>query len=107
MSIPFALDRSLPVPLGVQLRGLVEYGIACGQLAPGERLPSVRELAAQLGIAPMTVASVYRELAAAQLIVARAGAGTFVMTHATAPAHMRLRRIETLLDELVNEAAAQ
>ena len=31
-----ALDRTLPVPLGVQLRGLVEYGIACGELPPGQ-----------------------------------------------------------------------
>ena len=29
-----ALDRSLPVPLGLQLRGLIEYGIACGELVP-------------------------------------------------------------------------
>ncbi len=32
----FRIDRDLPVPLGVQLRGLIEYGIACGELARGE-----------------------------------------------------------------------
>ena len=41
--MPFNIDPDLPVPLGVQLRGLIEYGIVCGQLQPGERLPSVRE----------------------------------------------------------------
>jgi hypothetical protein len=34
-----ALDRSLPVPLGVQLRGLIEFGIALGELPAGRRLP--------------------------------------------------------------------
>ena len=49
MIMEFSVDHALPVALGVQLRGLIEYGIACGQLMPGDRLPSVREMAAQLG----------------------------------------------------------
>ena len=40
------IDRDLPVPFGVQLRGLIEYGIACGGARLRSRLPSVRELAA-------------------------------------------------------------
>ena len=72
------IDRELPVPFGVQLRGLIEYGIACGELAPGSRLPSVRDLAASLGLAPMTVSQVYKELKASGLIEGRAGTGTFV-----------------------------
>lgn len=74
----FRLDRDLPVPLGTQLRGLIEYGIGFGELAPGERLPSVREMAEQLGVAPMTVAQVYRELKDQGLLQSRLGAGTFV-----------------------------
>ena len=78
IDIATAIDRSLPVPLGVQLRGLLEYGIACGELPAGARLPSVRELSETCGLAPMTVSSVYRELRAAGLITAKPGAGTFV-----------------------------
>ena len=55
----FFVDRELPVPLRTQLQGLIEYGIACGELAPGEILPSVRELAEKVGVAPMTVSQVY------------------------------------------------
>lgn len=73
-----ALDRELPVPLHVQLKGLIEYGISCGELTAGARLPSVRELAAAGGIAPMTAVAVYRDLRAAGLIETRSGAGTFV-----------------------------
>jgi DNA-binding transcriptional regulator YhcF (GntR family) len=74
----FSIDRSLPIPLGVQLRGLIEYGVACGELGPGEQLPSVRSLAVALGVAPMTVAQVYKELHAAGVIRTEAGRGTFV-----------------------------
>jgi DNA-binding transcriptional regulator YhcF (GntR family) len=73
-----SLDRSLPVPLGTQLRGLIEFGIALGELPAGQRLPSVRELAEHVGIAPMTVSNVYRELRLSGLIETRQGAGTFV-----------------------------
>jgi DNA-binding transcriptional regulator YhcF (GntR family) len=73
-----SMDRSLPVPLGTQLRGLIEFGIALGELPAGQRLPSVRELAEHVGIAPMTVSNVYRELRLSGLIETRQGAGTFV-----------------------------
>ena len=72
----FSVDRDLPVPLGVQLRGLIEYGIACGELVPGDRLPSVRELADPLGVAPMTVSQVYARIAGGRACIeAQRGAG--------------------------------
>ncbi|MBM7044677.1 MULTISPECIES: GntR family transcriptional regulator [Rhizobium] len=74
----FFVDRELPVPLRTQLQGLIEYGIACGELAPGETLPSVRELAEKVGVAPMTVSQVYADLKSAGLIDTRPGSGTFV-----------------------------
>lgn len=74
----FFIDRALPVPLRTQLQGLIEYGIACGELAPGETLPSVRDLAEKIGVAPMTVSQVYADLKAAGLIDTRPGSGTFV-----------------------------
>lgn len=74
----FFVDRELPVPLRTQLQGLIEYGIACGELAPGEILPSVRELAEKVGVAPMTVSQVYADLKSAGLIDTRPGSGTFV-----------------------------
>jgi len=57
-----------------QLRGL----ITSGQLAGEERLPSVRQLASDLGIAAGTVAKAYRHLEADGLVVSRTGAGTRV-----------------------------
>jgi DNA-binding transcriptional regulator YhcF (GntR family) len=103
-----SVDRDLPVPLGVQLRGLIEYGITCGELLPGARLPSVRELAEELGVAPMTVSQVYRELRDGGLIEARAGLGTFV-TESSGPAvgiDPRLIALQRRLDGLTDEALA-
>jgi DNA-binding transcriptional regulator YhcF (GntR family) len=104
----FALDRSLPVPLGVQLRGKIKYGIACGELRPGERLPSVRDLAVQIGIAPMTVAAVYRELQEAELLEARGGCGTFVASSGAENVTRRygLRRLRQRVDALLHDAEA-
>jgi DNA-binding transcriptional regulator YhcF (GntR family) len=101
-----SVDRDLPVPLGVQLRGLIEYGIACGELLPGARLPSVRDLADELGVAPMTVSQVYRELKDGGLIEARAGLGTFV-TENGGPAisvDPRLAALQRRLDGLIEDA---
>lgn len=103
------LDRSLPVPLGTQLRGLIEYGIACGELVAGERLPSVRELAEALRVAPMTVSQVYRDLKAAGLIEARAGSGTFVAQAAgtgTALPDPRLGAFHRRLDAVLEDGLA-
>jgi len=74
---PF-IDRTSNVALGVQLKGQVEYAIACGELAPGAKLPTVRRLAERLGVSPVTVSQVYRELQIDGVLVARAGRGTFV-----------------------------
>ncbi|BDZ63464.1 GntR family transcriptional regulator [Agromyces mangrovi Wang et al. 2018] len=62
-----------------QIRGL----IASGLLAADERLPSVRQLALDLGVAPGTVAKAYRALEAEGLVSARTGGGTRVSRTAT------------------------
>ncbi|HLM40094.1 MAG TPA: GntR family transcriptional regulator [Microvirga sp.] len=101
-----ALDRSLPVPLGIQLRGLIEFGIALGELPTGQRLPSVRELAERAGVAPMTVVTVYRELREAGLIDAKPGAGTFVGDghNSDGLRSGAIRKIQRRIETLFNEA---
>jgi DNA-binding transcriptional regulator YhcF (GntR family) len=100
----FKVDRELQVPLGLQIKGLIEYGIACGELVVGEPLPSVRDLAEMVGVSPMTVSLVYRDLKKAGLIETRPGAGTRVADSSQArmagqPAVVSLhRRIDELVD---------
>lgn len=57
-----------------QLMELIRYGV----LAPGDRLPPLRQLAADLGLAVGTVARTYRELEVAGVVVSRRGGGTRV-----------------------------
>lgn len=61
-----------------QIVDQISGAITTGRLGRGERLPSVRQLAADLGVAPGTVAKAYRALEADGLIVSRAGAGSRV-----------------------------
>jgi len=72
------LDRSANTPLAEQIRKGVTAAIEGGVLAPGARLPSWQDLAAQLGVARGTVRSAYEKLSAAQLIVASRATGTRV-----------------------------
>src|SRR5438045_3850390 len=72
------LDRSAKTPLAEQIRSGISAAIESGVLAPGARLPSWQDLAAQLGVARGTVRSAYEKLVDAQLVVASRAAGTRV-----------------------------
>ncbi|MGI9158052.1 MAG: GntR family transcriptional regulator [Marmoricola sp.] len=73
-----SLDPSLPDPPYVQIRESVRVRVAGGQIAPGTRMPTVRQLATDLGVAVNTVARAYRELEALHVIETRGRAGSFV-----------------------------
>jgi DNA-binding transcriptional regulator YhcF (GntR family) len=75
---PLDVSREDAVPVGVQLGWALRVMIATGELAAGERLPSVRELADRARVNVNTARSVYRELEDGGLIVSRHGRGTFV-----------------------------
>ncbi len=92
------LGRSLKVDLGGpeaggvaifdQLRLGVIDAIRAGRLEPGMRLPTVRELAGELGLAVNTVARAYRELETAGIVETRRRLGTFVARSDPADAAM-------------------
>jgi len=72
------VDASASTPLFDQLRTGVIDGVRAGVLPPGTRLPTVRELAGQLGVATNTVARAYRELESAAIVETRGRFGTFI-----------------------------
>lgn len=74
----FRLDTRSGVPTYLQLVEQVRRGILLGYLCDGDRLPTVREVAANLVVNPNTVVKAYRELERAELVTPRAGQGTFV-----------------------------
>ena len=73
-----SLDASSKTPLSRQVRDGLAARIERGTLLPGERLPPVRELAAELDLATNTVAKAYRALEAAGFLETRGRHGTFV-----------------------------
>ncbi|CAN5751725.1 GntR family transcriptional regulator [soil metagenome] len=72
------VDSKAAKPLFDQLRSQLIEGIRDGRLPPGTRLPTVRELAGQLGLAVKTVARAYRELETAGILETRGRFGSFV-----------------------------
>ena len=65
------VDQHAAKPLFDQLRTQIIDGIRDGTLPPGTRLPTVRELAGQMGLAVNTVARAYRELETAGILETR------------------------------------
>lgn len=76
MSVPLRLEPADPTPPYEQLRRQIASAIISGSLAGGERLPTVRQLARDLGVAPGTVMRAYAELERAGLIATRRGGGS-------------------------------
>ncbi|UOE43627.1 GntR family transcriptional regulator [Agromyces larvae] len=84
----FTIDPESDAPPYEQLRAQVLEAVREGRLVPGERLPTVRALADQLGLAANTVARAYRELEHDHLIETRGRSGSFVAAFGD-PAHRR------------------
>ncbi|MGD9620191.1 MAG: GntR family transcriptional regulator [Mycolicibacterium sp.] len=82
------IDPHAGGPLFDQLRVQIIGLVRDGELAPGTRLPTVRELAAQVHLAVNTVARAYRELEAAGVLETRGRFGTFVARSDPADAAM-------------------
>ena len=74
----FRIDRASPLPVYVQLAEQIRLLIHRGALAPGDPLPTVRELAVALGLNANTVTRVYRDLQQEGLLRLERGLGTFV-----------------------------
>lgn len=82
---PLCLDRSSRVPLTVQLSSVLRDAMSGGVLRPGERLPSSRSLAAQLGVSRTVVTEAFQQLYAEGWLDGRHGSGTFVAEHDALP----------------------
>jgi GntR family transcriptional regulator len=99
------IDPAAAAPIFEQVVQRVKELVAAGQLAAGDRLPSVRELARELAINPNTVARAYERLEAEDVIVRRQGAGCFVTARRPAlAARERRARVAAAMRRLVTDA---
>ncbi len=102
MSLHIEVDLGAGVPPYEQIRLQVLAHVSSRRLRAGDRLPTIRALASDLGVASGTVARAYRELEAAGVVVTRRRTGTTV-ADAALPADGALREAA---DRLVANARA-
>lgn len=81
--LPVVLDRADPAPLPRQLARCIRDLIASGTLRRGERLPSSRTLATDLGVSRVVTTQAYEQLVAEGWLAARHGSGTYVASDGT------------------------
>ena len=82
--LDLSVDRGYELPLGIQLAWKLRALIASRRIAPGDRMPSVRELATHAGVNVNTVRTVYSRLENDGFVVSRQGTGTFAADPAPA-----------------------
>ena len=101
----FELQPSSATPLYRQIVEQVTRAVAAGVLRDGEELPSVRAVAQEYVINPMTVSKAYSLLEAQSIVERRRGMGMFVRQRSDAPAADRLDLLRPALDNVVNVAS--
>jgi GntR family transcriptional regulator len=96
------INHKSGVPAWRQIVNQVKNLVAAGALESGDRLPSVRTLAKELGVNPITTARAYRELESEGVAETRQGAGTFIGSKRVRLSHWEvLRRLKPMVDELL------
>ena len=97
------IDTNDPRPIYQQVADGIKESIARGMLPEGALLPSVRQLAADLGVNLNTIASAYRELQEEGLIVVKHGSGSVVTSRTTTKRSEDelLRPLRTAITQLV------
>lgn len=94
-TITFQLSQASGVPAYLQIVQQIEQALRMGTLRPGDQLPTVKQVVAEVTINPNTVTKAYRELEHAGLAEGRQGVGTFVLRRPQGPPpeeQMRLAR---------------
>jgi GntR family transcriptional regulator len=88
-----SVDTASGMPKYLQVIQQVKRRVATGLLQPGERLPSVREVAEQLRVNPNTIAKAFSELEREGIVETRRGSGTFVADAGTTLSRAERRRL--------------
>jgi GntR family transcriptional regulator len=100
------VDPRDSTPIYAQLERGVRAAIATGRLAPGQQLPTVRQMAVELQLNANTVARVYAELERSGVIETKRGVGSFVAASPVQahPPREHERRVRTFVTRILAEA---
>ena len=101
-----SIDPKSGVPLYRQIIESVKFAISRGDLGPGDKLPTVRQLAVDLEVNPNTVIRAYREMELGGLLDTHQGSGTFVTGERPEVDELeRNRMLDQILTELLARAS--
>jgi len=105
--VTFVLDEKSGVPFYRQVIDQIRFAVARGNLKPGDQLPTVRALAAELSINLNTVAKAYNELMLSGWLVSQQGTGTFIgATEVKMSRDERQKKVRELANEFIAVASA-
>jgi len=104
MALEISIDPKSGVPLYRQIIESVKFAISRGDLAPGDKLPTVRQLAVELEVNPNTVIRAYREMEIEGVLDPQQGSGTFVTDRRPEVDALEKRR---MLDQILTELIAR
>jgi GntR family transcriptional regulator len=93
--IAFRIEGRSGIPPYIQIVQQVKHALRLGMLQPGDQLPTVKQVVADVAINPNTVLKAYRDLERDGLVEGRPGLGTFVLKRPEGPPphlHAALRR---------------
>ena len=93
------MEFKAALPIYLQVKMMIKRDIVTGELQPGAKMPSVRDMALQFTINPNTVSRVYRELEQEGICYTKRGMGTFVTEEK--------EKVEKLRDEMARELMSQ
>lgn len=101
----FLISQSDGRPMYLQIMEQIKRCIAVGDWAAGQAIPSIRQLAVDLGVSVITVKRAYLELERAGVIVTRQGKGCFVSSNSEVGTEIRERELAMQLEHAARSAA--
>ena len=102
--IAFHIDSRSGIPPYLQIVQQVKHALRLGMLGPGDQLPTIKQVVADVAINPNTVLKAYRDLEREGLVEGRAGVGTFVLRRPDGPPPPLLAQLRRSLDRWLKSA---
>ncbi|ATL41671.1 MULTISPECIES: GntR family transcriptional regulator [Bacillus] len=92
-------------PIYLQIADRVFYRLIRSELSPGDKLPSVREMAVQMKVNPNTIQRTYSEMERLGIVETRRGQGTFIAERSDLKAELKDRLTKDVFKRFIQEMA--
>jgi GntR family transcriptional regulator len=102
--IVFSIDSRSAIPPYLQIVQQVKHALRLGMIEPGDQLPTIKQVVADVAINPNTVLKAYRDLERDGLVEGRPGIGTFVLKRPDGPPPPLLAQLRRSLDRWLRSA---